>query len=82
MVYRVVVTNFDTALRVVRAGLAIALVPREVVGTTDRQQGIRILPLDEPWTRRRFVLCHRGEEVLAPAARLLLDSLTHPEPAP
>lgn len=82
MVYRVVVTNFDAALRVVRAGLAIALVPREVVGTTDRQQGIRILPLDEPWTRRRFVLCHRGEEVLAPAARLLLDSLTHPEPAP
>ena len=82
MRYRVVVTNFDAALRVVRAGLAIALVPREVTTTAARAEGIRVLPLDEPWTRRRFVLCHRGEQVLAPAARLLLETLAQPEDTP
>ena len=79
MLYRVVVTNFDAALRVVRAGLAIAVVPREVTGGHVHAGALQVLPLDEPWTRRRFVLCHRGEEVLAPAARLLLDYLTQPE---
>jgi DNA-binding transcriptional LysR family regulator len=79
MLYRVVVTNFDAALRVVRAGLAITVVPREVTGGHVHAGALQVLPLDEPWTRRRFVLCHRGEEVLAPAARLLLDYLTQPE---
>lgn len=81
MLYRVVVTNFDAALRVVRAGLAIAVVPREVTTAYAPAGGVQILPLHEPWTRRRFILCHRGEEVLAPAARLLLDYLTLPEDA-
>ena len=79
MLYRVVVTNFDAALRVVRAGLAIAVVPREVTGANADADGLQILALQEPWTRRRFVLCHRGEDVLAPPARLLLDYLTHPQ---
>ena len=82
MLYRVVVTNFDAALRVVRAGLAVALVPREVAGIQTYADALRILPLNETWARRRFVLCHRGEDVLPPAARLLLDSLTSPDPAP
>lgn len=78
LAYRVVVTNFDAALRVVRAGLAIAIVPREVTGAYPPGSGVQVVPLDEPWTRRRFILCHRGLDTLPPAARLLLEALRLP----
>lgn len=73
LVHRVVVTNFEAALRVVRAGLAISLVPREVVQSS--ADGLRAVPLDEPWAARRFVLCYRDAPTLSPAARALLDHL-------
>ena len=76
LMHRVIVTNFEAALRVVRAGLAIAVVPREVTGLYAEAFGLDVLPLHEPWARRRFILCHRGEEVLTPAALLLLDFLS------
>ncbi len=74
--HRVIVTNFEAAMRVVRADLAIAVVPREVTPLHAQAWGLKILPLSEPWARRRFVLCHRGEDTLTPAAQLLLESLS------
>jgi DNA-binding transcriptional LysR family regulator len=74
--HRVIVTNFEAALRVVRAGLAIALVPREVTTLYAEAYGLDILPLQESWSKRRFILCHRGEDVLSPAAHLLLNHLS------
>jgi len=81
--HRVVVTNFEAAMRVVRAGLAISIVPREVAeaGTTP-PPGLTLLPLDEPWAQRRFILCFRDAAALAPAAQLLLDHLASLAPAP
>lgn len=76
--HRVIVTNFEAALRVVRAGLAIALVPREVTALYAKAYGLEILPLQENWSRRRFILCHRGEDALSPAALLLLNYLSAP----
>lgn len=70
---RVIVTSFEAALRVVRARLAISVMPREVVENYVQAHDVRILALDEPWARRRFILCHR--DVLSPAARLLVDHL-------
>ena len=75
LMYRVIVTNFEAALRVVRAGLAITVVPREVADVYAQTHGVVILALREPWARRRFVLCHRGEEALTPAAMQLLQAL-------
>ncbi|HEY8359090.1 MAG TPA: LysR family transcriptional regulator [Ramlibacter sp.] len=75
LVHRVVVTNFEAALRVVHAGLAISLVPREVVQPQADRTGLRTVPLDEPWAERRFVLCYRDAPTLSPAARMLLDHL-------
>ena len=71
--HRVVVTSFEAALRVVRAGLAISLVPREVaVGAI--AANLKLLALAEPWAERRFIVCHRAA-ALTPAAQLLLDHL-------
>ena len=77
LMHRVIVTNFEAALRVVRAGLAIAVVPREVTGFYAEAFGLDVLPLHEPWAQRRFILCHRGEEGLTPAALLLLEFLSN-----
>jgi DNA-binding transcriptional LysR family regulator len=76
LMHRVIVTNFEAAMRVVRADLAIAIVPREVTLLNAQAWGLKVIPLQETWARRRFVLCHRGEDTLTPAALLLLDALS------
>lgn len=73
--HRVIVTNFEAALRVVRAGLAISLVPREVAEPMATAYRLKLLPLDEPWSERRFILCFRDAQALTPSAQLLLDHL-------
>ena len=78
---RVIVTNFEAALRVVRAGLAISLVPRQVAEIYAQASGLRIIPLAEPWARRRFIVCYRDTASLSPAAQLLADHLAkHHQP--
>ena len=72
---RVVVTNFEAALRVVRANLAISVVPREVAEAYLEVYGLRCIPLDEPWARRRFAICFRNGDSLSAAARLLIEHL-------
>ena len=48
MLHRVVVTNFEAALRIVRANLAICVVPREVAEAYLEIYGLRCIPLNEP----------------------------------
>jgi DNA-binding transcriptional LysR family regulator len=72
---RVVVSNFEAALRVVRAGLAISVVPRETAELQATAYGLVLVPLDEPWASRRFVVCYRAEDQLTTAAQWLLDHL-------
>lgn len=73
--HRVIVTSFEAALRVVRAGLAISLVPREVAEIHARAYGLNVVPLAEPWAQRRFIICFRDAQALSPAAQLLASHL-------
>lgn len=73
--YRVVVSNFEAALRVVRANLALSVVPREVAEPYASVYGLRLVALDEAWAQRRFVVCFRHLDTLPQAARMLLDHL-------
>ncbi|MBI5276692.1 MAG: LysR family transcriptional regulator [Burkholderiales bacterium] len=75
LVHRVIVTNFEAALRVVRAGLAISVVPREVAEPIAVRYGMKLVPLAEPWARRRFIICFRDQQSLTPAAHLLVEHL-------
>ena len=75
LIHRVIVTNFEAALRVVRAGLAISLVPREVAEVYAGNYGLKMVPLAEPWAQRRFIICFRDAQGLSPSAQLLLDHL-------
>jgi DNA-binding transcriptional LysR family regulator len=75
MRHRVVVSNFEAALRVVRAGLAISLVPREVAQEAAANYGLQLVALNEPWALRRFIICFRDAASLSPAAQLLVEHL-------
>jgi DNA-binding transcriptional LysR family regulator len=75
VVNRVVVSSFEAALRVVRAGLAISLVPREVAQIYAEAYRLKLVPLAEAWAQRRFIICYRDAQSLAPAAQLLADHL-------
>jgi DNA-binding transcriptional LysR family regulator len=74
--HRMVTATFDAALRVVRAQLAIAILPGELATPYASAFGLKVTPLTDDWARRRFALCCREESSLTPAARLLLEHLS------
>ncbi|OOG58199.1 LysR family transcriptional regulator [Polaromonas sp. C04] len=81
--YRVVVATFEAALRVVRAGLAISVLPVELAQPYAAAFGLAIIPLTDPWAQRRFAICVRDEATLSTAARLLVAHLARcGEPQP
>ncbi len=73
--YRSVVSNFDSAFRVVAAGLGISVVPCEVGQLYVDNRLVSIVRLDNSWSQRQFVILYRSLEKLTPAARQLLDFL-------
>jgi len=73
--YRVIVSSFDAAFRVVAAGLGISVVPVEVAETYRPALGIRIIPLTDAWAHRRFVVCFKSFDALQPAAQRMVDYL-------
>ena len=75
LAHRVLVSNFDAALRVVRANLAISVVPREVAQPFAQLAPVRIVPLSDTWAQRRFAICYRSAQWLPPAAQLLVGHL-------
>lgn len=75
MSYRVVVSNFDAAFRVVGAGLGISVVPREVSGIYVSAGQVRLVPLLNEWAQRQFAICFRKHDDLTPAAARLVEFL-------
>ena len=62
-------------MRIVAANLAIAVVPREVVGTSARTLGLPLIPLTDTWARRRFVICTRPDVPMSATVHLLVSFL-------
>jgi DNA-binding transcriptional LysR family regulator len=73
--YRVVVSSFDAALRVVAAGLGIGVIPRQVTRGFNERRGIKVIPLMDAWAQRRFAVCFRDRTALAPAAVRMVEYL-------
>lgn len=72
--FRIQVFSFDAALRVIRAGLALGILPRELLDVNLRD-GLVAVPLRDAWARQRLVLCTRRLDTLGAAARRLNDHL-------
>ncbi len=75
MSYRIVVSNFDAAFRVVGAGLGISVVPRQVSRMYVSAGQVRTIALLNGWAQREFAVCFRNQTELTPAAVRLLDFL-------
>ena len=72
--YRVIVSNFDGALRVVAANLGVSVVPLEL-GKRAAALELRMIPLSDAWAERSFAVCFRQFEALAPASQRLVEHL-------
>ncbi len=72
---RAIVSSFDAALRVVAAGLGVGVVPLEVGLRHAAGLDVRMVPLDEPWAERRFVICCRRFDALPVAGQRLVEHL-------
>ncbi|MFM0294492.1 MULTISPECIES: LysR family transcriptional regulator [Paraburkholderia] len=75
--YRVIVSNFDAAFRVVAARLGISVVPLEVGEAYRRIFDIETIPLTNSWALRQFVVCFRELGALQPAARRMVEHLSN-----
>lgn len=75
IVYRATVSNFESALRVVRANLGVSIMPREIPASYPGHLGLKIVPLTDRWAQRRFAICYRDKELLPKPAALLVDYL-------
>jgi DNA-binding transcriptional LysR family regulator len=63
--YRLIVSNLDSALRVVCARFGISVIPHNVGRASAQALGVALVPLTNPWALCQFNLCFRE-----------LDSLT------
>jgi DNA-binding transcriptional LysR family regulator len=73
--YRINVTTFEAACRIVAANLAIGVIPLDVARLYEMSLGIRIIPLDEQWASREIVLCMRSHDTLPGPARAFVEHL-------
>lgn len=75
LTYRAIVSNFDAAIRVVRANLGVSVIPREVSSQQITTGQVVALALEDDWARRRFVLCCKAPDSMTPAAGRLAEFL-------
>lgn len=73
--YRTQVSNFEASMRVVRARLGISIIPEEIASASAELMGVKVIPLQDAWAKRRFTICFRDRESLSTAAAMLLDYL-------
>jgi DNA-binding transcriptional LysR family regulator len=72
---RIQVGGYDAMSLMVAAGMGIGILPRLSARLYLASLGIRAVALDEPWARRRLMVCVRSIDALSPAARTLVEHL-------
>ena len=74
---RIQVSGYDAMSLMVAAGMGVGVLPRQSARLYLPGLAIRAVTLDEPWVRRQLVVCVRSLEALSPAARSLVEHLSH-----
>jgi DNA-binding transcriptional LysR family regulator len=72
---RVRLPGFDALCRVVESGIGVAVMSRTAALRCRRSMSIRVVPLNDPWARRKLRLCIKAERALPVPARALLQHL-------
>lgn len=72
---RIQVTSIEASARIAAAGLGLAILPLEAAASLVAATRLVVVPLHEPWAKRRFVIATRDEEWLSAASRALAQHL-------
>ena len=72
---RIEVTTFEAAMRMVEAGLGVAVMPEGVLRACVGNLRVTGVPLSDDWARRSLVICVKDPTRLTGAARLMLAHL-------
>lgn len=75
MALRVQVRSFEAVCRAVEARLGIGVLPLLAARSFAPAMRLRVLPLAEPWARRRMLLCLRAEPAAGSALQALVAHL-------
>lgn len=75
LAYRIQIASFDSACRIVAAGLGLAILPREATAPFAEASGLVMVPLADAWAVRRFAVVARSEVTLSASARQLMEHL-------
>lgn len=76
MQIRIRADGFDGVIRMVARGAGLAVVPLAAVERWRSEMSFQALALEEPWARRKLLLCARDFAALPGYARALLHALT------
>lgn len=76
---RAMVSNFEAGMRMVAAGLAICVVPREMFSMQSHPL-LKWVGLTNAWATRQFVLCHRPRDGVSAATQMLMEHLVNQHP--
>lgn len=77
--HRVRLGDFDAVAQLVAAGAGAAVMP-ESAATRYRDAGTRVLPLSDPWARRRLLICITPQGAGLNTVRALVDALLSSPP--
>ena len=73
--FRIQVGNFETACRMIEAGVGVGVLPASAAVRHARTMALRIVPLRDDWALRRLVICARSLAGLPSFAVDLVDLL-------
>lgn len=79
---KVQVTGFDALCFMVDSGLGVGVLPIDLARRYSVMFNIRIIPLTEPWARRKIQICLRSFDALPTAAKLFVNHLSPSAPIP
>lgn len=75
--HRVRVSTFDAVVRLVGAGVGVAVVPRNAAIARPAAD-VRVVALQEPWAQRTLLICRTAAADTLPGVRSLIEALLAP----
>jgi DNA-binding transcriptional LysR family regulator len=75
MRWRIQVSNFETACRMIEANIGIGVLPESAARRHVKTMALRIVKLNDPWAVRKLQICVADRQALPLFARQLVDLL-------
>lgn len=75
LTYRIRMSSFEGVCEMVSSGIGVGVVPVSVAERLRKKFHYAVVPLTNPWARRRICICYKTADSLSPAMTELLDFL-------